>query len=139
MHAAAAGVGLHVVRLLGFLVVYLVTLTGCSVTSELVVCNTSPAAAAAPSPPSPSSSLHHRSTTTTTSSTARVGARLSAPASPVFRRQRQSTDDVVTVVIDGATVASVSAATFTYVDDPVISDVVSRASILRSVLSLIHI
>ena len=36
----------------------------------------------------------------------------------------------VVVVIDDALVTS-DAATFTYVDDPVISDVISRASILR--------
>ena len=90
------------------------TLIGRSVTSELLVCNTSPAAAAA----SPTVARSTWSDAVRRSST-----------SPRPRPPRRHA--VVVVVIDSDSVTS-DAASFSYVDDPVISDVSSRASILRS-------
>ena len=97
----------------------------CSVTSELLMCNTGPAAAAVPSSTTSSLSagIVRRSLTPATSA---------GPYSPGASRHH-----VVRVVIDGYTVSSDSA-TFTYVDDPVITDVIERDSILRSVESTVY-
>jgi len=90
-------------------------LIDCSLTSELVVCNTSPAAEAVPS------------STTTTLSAGSIARRSPAPAAEA---DRPSASRVV-VDIDDQTVSS-DGATFVYVDDPVVTDVIDRDSILRS-------
>jgi len=54
-----------------------------------------------------------------------------AAAAADHRHTAPSRHQSVTVIIDDVTVSS-DAATFSYVDDPVISDVISRDSILRS-------
>jgi len=94
-----------------------------SVTSELLVCNTSPDAASAPA-----AAAVHDSTITSAALSAMVPP--GRPDPGPLRRHSQ-----VAVVIDDDLVTS-DAASFTYVDDPVISDVIGRASIFRCVLCL---
>jgi len=88
------------------------------VTSELVVCNTGPAAVMEPS---------------STSDTAVLSAGIArrSLASVAARAPTTSSNNSVVVVIDDDTFTS-DAATFSYVDDPVITDVIHRDSFLRS-------
>jgi len=88
----------------------------CSISSQLLVCSTSPAAGV----------VH--SSTSFSSSSRRSRALAAAAAADLWSHHS------VVVIIDSDTVTSVSA-TFTYVDDPVITQVISRDSILRSAWS----
>jgi len=97
-------------------------LVDCSVTSELLVCNTSLSLAVAAVP-----SL---TMAAASGGTVRRSPLPAAAADP--RLPSSSRHHPVIVVIDDTRVSS-DAATFTYVEDPVVTDVVDRDSILRSV------
>ena len=98
-----------------------------SVTSELLVCNTSPNPAVTAVPSLTMAALSGGTVRRSPLPAAAADSRL-----PSLSRHHP-----VIVVIDDTRVSS-DAATFTYVEDPVVTDVVNRDSILRSVYEAIQ-